>query len=50
LDPSAGFRIIGHFTVARLRWALGIDRSPVGLGNDVTGAFPGVRIVDRHQP
>ncbi len=49
LDPQVGYRIIQHFTVAQLRSALGIDRSPVGLGSGITHAFPGVTIVYQHQ-
>jgi dienelactone hydrolase len=50
LEPRTGFRVIQHFTVAELRFALGIDRSPVGLGNDIVRAFPGVQITYRHSP
>lgn len=50
LDPREGFQVIQHFTVAQLRWALGINKTPVGLGPGVTRAFPGVSIQYQQQP
>jgi dienelactone hydrolase len=33
-----------HVTTAELRWAFRIDRHPVGLGNSLVKAFPGVTL------
>jgi hypothetical protein len=50
LTPETFFPVAQHFTVAELRAALGIDAQPVGLGDDITRAFPGVSVAYRHQP
>ncbi len=39
IDPSDCWAITQHLTVAHLRQAFGIDRSPVGLGPEITSAF-----------
>lgn len=39
LDTRAGWEVVQHFTVAQLRAALGVDRTPVGLDDAVAGAF-----------
>jgi predicted dienelactone hydrolase len=44
LAVKEGFALIQHFTVAELRERLGVDRRPVGLGQAVDKAFPGVSI------
>lgn len=49
LDTKEGWRIIQHFTVAELRVALGINRTPIGLGLQSASAFPGVAITYRQQ-
>lgn len=40
LSPSDAFGAIDHLSVAFLRWTLGIDEEPVGLGPGVAKAFP----------
>ncbi len=50
LEPQLGWRVMLHFTVAELRASFGIDRKPVGLGDAITKAFPGVTISYEHQP
>ena len=37
LDPAKAFPAIDHFSVAFLRYSLGIDKEPVGL-NEATAA------------
>ncbi len=39
IDTAAGWEIAQHFTVAELRFSLGVDEEPVGLGPDVVDAF-----------
>jgi dienelactone hydrolase len=50
LAPETFFPVAQHFTVAELRAELGIDPQPVGLGDAITGAFPGVSVTYRHKP
>jgi dienelactone hydrolase len=50
LDPPAFWAVVQHFTVAELRNVFGIDPQPVGLGDGITGAFPGIPITYQHQP
>jgi dienelactone hydrolase len=50
LTPERFFPVVQHFTVAELRDVFGIDASPVGLGDGVTHAFPGVTVTYRHVP
>jgi pimeloyl-ACP methyl ester carboxylesterase len=45
LDPEEFWRITGHFTVAHIRYAFGLDREPVGLGLGIAGAFPGASMI-----
>ena len=39
LDPSECWAITQHLTVAHLRHAFGIDRTPLGLGSEIENAF-----------
>ena len=48
LTPERFFPVVQHFTVAELRDVFRIDASPVGLGDGVTQAFPGVTVTYRH--
>jgi dienelactone hydrolase len=50
LPSEKFFPVVQHFTVAELRSVLGVDPQPVGLGDGVTRAFPGVTVRYRHQP
>jgi len=50
LKSERFFPIVQHFTVAELRSAFGIDTKPVGLGDGITQAFPGIEVTYRHQP
>jgi len=50
LDPHAFWAVVQHFTVAELRNIFGIDPQPVGLGDGITQAFPGINITYQHQP
>jgi predicted dienelactone hydrolase len=50
LDPDLFLRVVQHFTVAELRAALRIDPQPVGLGDGIVHAFPGVSITYTHEP
>lgn len=50
LDPPAFWAVVQHFTVAELRSILGIDLQPVGLGDGITHAFPGIQVTYQHQP
>ncbi|MDC0292590.1 hypothetical protein OAL29_01655 [Candidatus Binatia bacterium] len=45
LDPEEFWRITGHFTVAHMRDAFGLDRQPVGLGPGIADAFPGASMI-----
>ncbi len=48
VNPRVAWRAIQHLTVAHLREAFGIDAPPVGLGDGVVNAFPGVSLTYRH--
>jgi predicted dienelactone hydrolase len=48
--PDEFWPVVQHFTVAEMRAALGLDASPVGLGDAVTGAFPSPSIEYEQQP
>ena len=50
LAPATFLPLVQHFTVAELRDGLGIDPQPVGLGDGIVHAFPGVTIKYEHQP
>ncbi len=50
LEPHEFWAVVQHFTVAELRNVFGIDPQPVGLGNGITRAFPGIDITYQHQP
>ena len=50
LDPAVFWDVTTHFTVAHLRVAFGIDAAPVGLGDGVASAFPGVTMTYHHEP
>jgi predicted dienelactone hydrolase len=50
LAPDRFLPIVQHFTVAELRDVLGIDPQPVGLGDGIVHAFPGVSLTYTHQP
>ncbi len=50
LKSERFFPVVQHFTVAELRSAFGIDTQPVGLGDGITQAFPGITVTYRHQP
>jgi dienelactone hydrolase len=39
IDTGLGWQITQHFTVAELRYSLGVDDEPVGLGPGVVDAF-----------
>lgn len=43
LDPWDGWPVVGHYTVAHLRLALGLDPEPTGL-DDITAACFGSRL------
>ena len=40
LDTATAWAITQNFTVGQLRYGLGIDPTPVGLGPDVVKEFP----------
>lgn len=50
LPPAQFLPVVQHFTVAELRDALHIDPQPIGLGDGIAQAFPGVTITYWHQP
>jgi hypothetical protein len=50
LSPTTFWPVVQHFTVAEIRWALGIDPQGAGLGDGITSAFPGVAVSYQHQP
>jgi predicted dienelactone hydrolase len=50
MPPAEFLPVVQHFTVAELRAALGIDPQPVGLGDGIIKAFPGVTMTYQHQP
>ncbi|MDG2307866.1 MAG: hypothetical protein P8R42_25085 [Candidatus Binatia bacterium] len=49
LEPATFWNVMTHFTVATVRAAFGIDAEPVGLGDGVAEAFPGVTLTYRHE-
>jgi dienelactone hydrolase len=50
LAPAKFWPIVQHFTVAEIRYALGIDAQPVGLGDGIATAFSPITIQYQHQP
>jgi dienelactone hydrolase len=50
LAPVKFLPVVQNFTVAQLRYALGINKQPIGLGDGVADAFPGVTIKYVHNP
>lgn len=42
LSPPTAWPLVDHVVTSQLRWALGIDRRPVGLADGVVRAYPGV--------
>ncbi len=50
MPPAQFLPVVQHFTVAELRSAFGIDPQPVGLGDGIIHAFPGVTMTYEHQP
>ena len=50
LTPERFWPVVQHFTVAELRSALGIDAQPVGLGDGISRAFPGITVTYQHEP
>ena len=40
--PPTAWPLIDHAVTAQIRWALGIDPEPVGLGSDLNNAYTGV--------
>lgn len=48
LAPTTFWDVTTHFTVAVVREAFGEDATPVGLGDGVATAFPGVSLTYRH--
>jgi hypothetical protein len=40
--PTKAWPLIDQAVTAQLRWGLGIDRQPVGLGSGLDHAYPGV--------
>jgi dienelactone hydrolase len=43
LDIGQATTVTNHFIVAQLRWAFGIDKTPIGLQASVTDQFPKVK-------
>jgi hypothetical protein len=50
LTAKVFWPVLQHLTVAELRSALGIDKQPVGLGDAIANAFPGVEMRYLHEP
>lgn len=50
LTPEKFWPVVQHFTVAELRAELGTDAQPVGLGDGIARAFPGVTVTYQHRP
>lgn len=50
LTPATFWDVTTHFTVATVRQAFGEDPEPVGLGDGVANAFPGISLTYRHNP
>jgi dienelactone hydrolase len=50
VDPIVAWPAIVHFTVAELRTVFGIDRTPVGLGDDIASAFEKMPLTYEHRP
>jgi dienelactone hydrolase len=48
LDPEEFWNIAGHFTVAHIRHAFGIDPEPIGLASGIADAFPGATMTYAH--
>jgi dienelactone hydrolase len=42
VSPPKAWPLIDQAVTAQLRWALGIDKSPVGLGSGLDAAYPGI--------
>jgi dienelactone hydrolase len=42
ISPPKAWPLIDHAVTAQLRWGLGIDAQPVGLGSGLASAYPGV--------
>jgi pimeloyl-ACP methyl ester carboxylesterase len=40
--PTKAWPLIDQAVTAQLRWALGIDQAPVGLGSGLDHAYPGI--------
>jgi predicted dienelactone hydrolase len=49
LPTATGWKVIQHLTVAQLRAAFALDPTPVGLGDAIATAFPGVTMTIRHE-
>ncbi len=47
VSPPRAWPLINQAVTAQLRWALGIDRNPVGLGPGLGTAFAGVTATER---
>jgi dienelactone hydrolase len=50
LTPEQFWPVVQHFTIAELRVTLGVDEKPIGLGDSITRAFPGITVAYEHQP
>jgi dienelactone hydrolase len=50
IPVGQAYPVIDHFVVAQLRSVFGIDRQPVGLGDDLTRDFPPATLTYRHDP
>ena len=48
IAPVEFWKVARHFTIAHVRAAFGLDSPPVGLGDGVADAFPGVTVRYRH--
>ena len=44
IDPTTAWPVINNFTTAQLYYTLGLDTTPIGLGDGVQAKFPGVTV------
>jgi hypothetical protein len=44
ISPPKAWPLIDQAVTAQLRWGLGIDKTPVGLGSGLDHAYPGVTV------
>ena len=49
LDPEPGWEVFNHFVTAQLRWAFGIDSTPIGLDEAAAADFGSTGVIYRER-